>query len=379
MSWNMARLCGTLLGWSLPLLVSVAPADAGAPREWDFRDHATPSWSAAGDVASLRRTPEGLVVAPSGPAPAIRVSGLTISAADSAYALLRIQSPTPITEAYLAWSNRGGQRDTWSSRRFAIPREIRGGSPRSIWIRLDNMPGWSGTIESLAVAFVVGEDVSPVVVESISFLPDGFWSQVHRLADGIGLDDLAEDRAFPRWSLNTVGQISVGGRTVGGAATAIVCLGFAVFVVARLVSVRLVHSRRLTGVFLGALGSVAVLVGALDAYVGYKAFWVQWAVFGSRNPLAYYTHLDQDRLGLVAAAADLRGRLPSATELSICLPDHADAARFLWWWRLRYEFYPLRLSPDAAFILDLDDRSACRGPDDQLVLDGNGYRVVRHR
>lgn len=197
----MARLRGTLLGWSLPLLFSVAPADAGAVREWDFRDNATPSWSAAGDVASLRQSPEGLVVAPSGPAPALRVSGLAIPAADAAYVLLRIRAPKPIAEAYLAWSTRGGQRDAWLSRRFAIPRELRGGFPRSVWMRLDGVSGWSGTIESLGVVVVVGDGGAPFVVESISVLPASLWSQGRRLADGLGLDDIAEDRAFPRWSL----------------------------------------------------------------------------------------------------------------------------------------------------------------------------------
>jgi hypothetical protein len=133
-------------------------------------------------------------------------------------------------------------------------------------------------------------------------------------------------------------------------------------------------------VFLAALGSVAVLVGALDAYIGYKAFQVQWSVFGSGSPLAYYAHLDQGRLGFVTAGAELKRGLPSKTELSICLPEPADVGRFIWWWRLRYEFYPLRLSPDAALVIDLDDsRSACRAPDDQLVLQGNGYRVYRRR
>lgn len=360
------------------LAVSATPVCAGAVAEWDFRDGTTPSWQAAGDVTELPRTAEGLIIVPSGVAPAIVISGLTVSAEDVAYARLQIRSPIAIDEAYLGWAAaRRGQPDVRSNRRFAISRELRGGFPRSVWVRLDEAPEWSGTVQNLGLLMVVGESGQPVVVESIALFPAGLLTQSRVWWEALALDDVAEDLAFPLWSLNTVRLVRVGARTLGSIATGAVCLGFVVLALATLRPVRPTLSRALARTATGLIVCVAMSLVAMAAYLETRAFRVEWAVFGARNSADDYRYMDG--FDLVGTAADLNRALPAGTELVACLWGN-PRARDLLSRRVRFELYPLRLTPDATLLLEFDDgKTRCRTPDDQLILSGPGYHVYQRQ
>lgn len=373
----MRRLIITLAGFLVAhLACSATLARAGAVVEWDFRDGTTPSWLSGGDVAELPRTSEGLVVVPSGVAPTIIISGLAISTADAAYAHLQVRSPTAIDEAYLGWSAaREGQQDGQSNHRFAIPKELRGGFPRSVWVRLDEAPEWSGTVRNLGLLMVVGESGQPVVVESIALFPAGLFTQFRVRWEALALDDIAEDLAFPLWSLNTVRPVLVGERTLGSMATGAVSLGLVVLAFATLRPVRPTLSRVLARTATGLILCVAVGWGVLAAYLEVRAFHVERAVFGARTSADDYRYMDG--FDLAGTAANLNRVIPAGTELAVCLWG-SPRARDLLSRRVRYELYPLRLTPDAALLLEFEDGQAtCHTPGDRLTLARPGYRVYQ--
>jgi hypothetical protein len=375
----MRHLIIALAGFLVVLLAcSATSAYAGAVAKWDFRDGTTTAWQVGGDVAELLRTAEGLVVIPSGVAPTIVISGLAVSAADVAYARLQIRSPIAIDEAYLGWAAaRRGQPDARSNRRFAIPRELRGGFPRSVWIRLDEAPEWSGTVQNLGLLIVVGESGQPVVIESIALFPAGLLTQSRAWWEALALDDVAEDLAFPLWSLNTVRPVMVGARTLGSIATGVVCVGLVLLVLTRLKPVRPTLSRALAGTAIGLIVCVAMGLVAVAAYLETRAFRVEWAVFGARSSADDYRYMDG--FDLVGTAADLNRALPAGTELAACLWGN-PRARDLLSRRVRYELYPLRLTPDATLLLEFDEgKTTCRTPDDQLILSGLGYHVYQRQ
>jgi hypothetical protein len=318
-----------------------------------------------------------LVIVPSGVAPTIVISGLAISASDAAYARLQVRSPIAIDEAYLGWTAaRRGQPDVWFNRRFAIPRELRGGFPRSVWVRLDEAPEWSGTVRNLGLLMVAGENGQPVVIESIVLFPASLLTQSRVRWEALALNDIAEDLAFPLWSLNTVRPVLVGARTLGSIASGAVCLGLVVLAVATLRPIRPPVSRPLARTATGLIVCIAVSVVVLAAYLETQAFRVEWAVFGARSSADDYRYMDG--FDLVGTAANLNRALPAGTELAACLWGN-PSARDLLSRRVRYELYPLRLTPSAGLLLEFDGKTTCHTPDDRLIVSGQGYRVYQRQ
>jgi len=114
---------------ALLILVAVMPwsAVASAVPDWDFLIDEVPSWQAADDVGALSRTPDGMVVVPSGPAPTLVAPPVAFASEEAAYVRFRVRSPKAIDGAYLGWSSvdRSG-RETNSGVTFTIPRQLRG-------------------------------------------------------------------------------------------------------------------------------------------------------------------------------------------------------------------------------------------------------------
>ena len=134
---------------ALLILVAAIPRSAAASAipDWNFLIDHVPSWQAADDVGALSRTPDGIVVVPSGPAPTLVAPAVAFAAEEAAYVRLRVRSPKVVDGAYLGWAsvNPSG-RETNAGVTFTIPRQLRGGFFRTVWVRVADVPDWSGEI-----------------------------------------------------------------------------------------------------------------------------------------------------------------------------------------------------------------------------------------
>jgi hypothetical protein len=341
--------------------------------EWDFRANETPSWHAAGDVAAMRRTADGLVVVASGPAPTLTVSGLTIPAREIGFVRLRIRVSRPIDEAYLGWVAVDEGREIEASRRFKVPRELRGGFARSLWLRMDNMPDWSGTIKTLGVVLVVGEREQPVLIEGVALSSPGLAAGIQAQWNALGLDDAAEDRVFSLWAFNTVGAMRVGTGTLGGFSAWAVCAALVVVGLGRVALFRPSVSRGLVRAGLSVAMGVGVGLAVLNGYVEARAFRIERAVFGPRDVVEDRQY--SDGFDLVGMTADIRRRYPAGTRMDVCYWGE-PSMRTVLSHRLRYELVPLRLTPDAKLVVEFDRGNVtCHEESSRPFSYGEGYRV----
>jgi hypothetical protein len=194
---------------ALLILVAATPrsAVASAVPDWNFLDDRVPSWQAADDVGALSRTPDGMVVMPFGPAPTLIAPAVSFAAEEAAYVRLRVRSPKAVDGAYLGWSSvaRSG-RETNSGVTFTIPRQIRGGFFRTVWVRVADSPDWSGEIHRLGLVLPLGEHGSdePIAIESIGVFAPTVLTGLRVAWAALELDATADDMAVPIWSLNAI-------------------------------------------------------------------------------------------------------------------------------------------------------------------------------
>ena len=364
---------------ALLILVAVMPwsAVASAVPDWDFLIDEVPSWQAADDVGALSRTPDGMVVVPSGPAPTLVAPPVAFASEEAAYVRFRVRSPKAIDGAYLGWSSvdRSG-RETNSGVTFTIPRQLRGGFFRTVWLRVADSPTWSGEIRRLGLALPIGEAEEPIAIESIGVFEPTWWTRLRVTWAGFGLDAVAEDMAIPLWSLNTIKPIQVDHRALGEYASIVALLGMLTIGIGRWIrSAR--GARRLTCAGLGIVIVVVAVFTGLALSLEVDAWRIERAVFGGTTSAQDYTYLDG--LDLVGVANDLNQMLPPGTSVAVCFFGDG-AMRHIVSNRVRYQFYPIYVRSKARYLLAFaQHQETCGVSRDDLLIERPLYALYRSR
>ncbi len=325
---------------ALLILVAATPrsAVASAVPDWDFLIDEVPSWQAAGDIGALSRTPDGMVVVPSGPAPTLVAPPVAFASGEAAYVRLRVRSPKAIDGAYLGWSSVDPSgRETNSGVTFTIPRQIRGGFFRTVWMRVADSSDWSGEIRRLGLVLPVGEAGEPITIASIGVFAPTWWTSLRAMWAGFGLDTVAEDMAIPLWSLNTIKPIQVDHRALGEYASVVALLGLLIIGIGHWVR-NARGARRLTRVGSGLVIVVVVVLSVLGVYLEIFALRIERAVFGGTTSAQDYTYMDG--VDLVGVANDLNQTLPPGTSVAVCFFGDGGQ-RHIVSNRVRYQFYPI--------------------------------------
>lgn len=342
-------------------------ASASALPVWKFEDSDAPSWRALEDIGTIRRTAEGLVIVPSGPVPTLAVSLAGVASEDVSFVRLRVRTPTAITGAYLAWSSVDSSgREVNSGIKFDIPRQLRGGYGRTIWVRVGGVADWSGDVRWLGLAIPVErtrEDAT--VIESVALVQETFLERTHIVWTALAFDEAAEDMAVPILSLNTIRSARFDYGTPYGMASIIALLGMLGFGVSRWV--RRPHSERFVRCSaIVVIGLMVTTLAVVAIYLEVFALRIERAVFGGTSASHDYRYLDG--VDLVDVAADLNDILPVGTSVAVCFFG-SDSERHIMSNRVRYQFYPIKVLPKAKTLLAFSGREQTCGvsPEDRLV------------
>lgn len=369
--------------WVGALLVLVAAtswsAVASAVPDWNFLMDEVPSWQAADDVGALSRTPDGMVVVPSGPAPTLVAPPVAFASEDAAYVRFRIRSPKAIDGAYLGWSSVGRSgRETNSGVTFTIPREIRGGGFRTVWLCVVDSPDWSGEIRRLGLALPLGEHGSdePIAIESIGVYPPSVLTRLRVAWAALELDATADDMAVPIRSLNAIRSVRFAHGTPYGYAGIVAFLGILTVGAAGWIR-RTIASRRVARVGLGIVIVVVALLSVSGVYLEVDAWRIERAVFGGTTSAQDYTYLDG--LDLVGVANDLNQTLPPGTSVAVCFFGD-DGMRHIVSNRVRYQFYPIYVRSKARYLLVFArHQEPCEVTRDDLLIERPLYALYRFR
>ena len=364
------------------LVLAAAPprsAAASAIPTWNFLIDGAPSWHAADDVGALSRTPDGMVVVPSGPAPTLVAPPVAFASEEAAYVRLRVRSPKAVDGAYLGWASVDPSgRETNSGVTFTIPRQIRGGFFRTVWVRVADSPDWLGEIHRLGLVLPLGEHGSdePIAIESIGVFAPTWWTSLRAMWAGFGLDAVAQDMAIPLWSLNTIEPIQVDHRALGEYASVVALLGLLIIGIGHWVrSAR--GARRLTRVGSGLVIVAVVVLSVLGVYLEIFAWRIERAVFGGTTSAQDYTYLDG--LDLVGVANDLNQTLPPGTSVAVCFFGDG-AMRHIVSNRVRYQFYPIYVRSKARYLLVFaQHQETCGVSRDDLLIERPLYALYRSR
>ena len=366
---------------ALLILVAVMPwsAVASAVPDWDFLIDEVPSWQAADDVGALSRTPDGMVVVPSGPAPTLVAPPVAFASEEAAYVRFRVRSPKAIDGAYLGWSSvdRSG-RETNSGVTFTIPREIRGGFFRTVWVRVADSPDWSGEIRRLGLVLLVGEHGSdePIVIESIGVFPPSVLTRLRVAWAALELDATADDMAVPILSLNAIRSVRFAHGTPYGYTGIVAFLGILTIGAAGWIR-RATASRRVARAGLGIVIVAVAVLSVLGVYLEVDAWRIERAVFGGTTSAQDYTYMDG--LDLVGVADDLNQTLPPGASIAVCFFGD-DGRRHIVSNRVRYQFYPIRVRSKARYVLVFaQHQEACGASRDDLLIERQLYALYRSR
>ncbi len=366
---------------ALFILVAGTPRSAVASviPDWNFLCDAVPSWQAAGDVGALSRTPDGMVVVPSGPAPTLVAPPVVFASEEAAYMRLRVRSPRAIDGAYLGWSavDPSG-RETNSGVTFTIPREIRGGFFRTVWVRVDDSPDWSGEIRRLGLAFPLGEHGSdePIAIESIGMFAPTVLTRLRVGWAALELDATADDMAVPIWSLNAIRSVRLDHGTLYGYAGIVAFIGVLTIGAAGWIR-RATASRRVARAGLAVVIVVVAVLSVSGVYLEVSAWRIERAVFGGTTSAQDYTYLDG--LDLVGVANDLNQTLPPGASITVCFFGD-DKMRHIISNRVRYQFYPIRVRSKARYLLVFaQHQETCRVTRDGLLIERPLYALYRSR
>lgn len=397
--------CVPLIGMSIWVVaLSAVPGNALAfsgAIEWDFRDSTTPLWQAGGDVAELRRTTEGLLIVPSGPAPTILFSGLSLTAQDVAYARLRVQAPMRIDEAYFGW--RAIQQDQTveqSSTKLSVPRSRYSGFPRTVWVRLSGVSKWAGRVETIGLIVVAGESSQALVIESIALVPAGLGALLGVAWVNSGLDLLSawmispgsmmslgyvprtdESFRYPaaaraEWTLHEAGALAVG-------------VALILMAVAR----RLRSSagaRVLARIGIGISGTVLGIGVVLAISLEISVWRAEMRLFGGQD--AARSRIVMGERDLVTIAEKVGQRVPVGSSVAVCLTGNRndDEPTF---WPLRHYLYPIPVEAEGPktfptgearfsneYFLELSNTvSTCATDQRELVEEDPLFRLYRSR
>lgn len=341
---------------ALFVLAAAAPrsAAASAISDWNFLIDRVPSWQAAGDIGALSRTPDGMVVVPSGPTPTLVAPAVAFASEEAVYVRFRVRSPKAIDGAYLGWASVDPSgRETNSGVTFTIPREIRGGGFRTVWVRVADSSTWSGEIRRLGLALPVDEGGGPITIQSVELVAPGLWALARVAWAGMGVDILSA------WMVSQGSMMSLGyvprtdesfrypavpraTWTLHGYAGFAVLLGLALLGVARWTRAS-ERARMIAGAGFGAIVIVIGLLAVLSMAVDMSVWRVERSLFGGRTPAESYTAVDG--VNLMAVTEDLRGILPHGAAVAACLSGERwnDEA---WFWPVRYHSYPIPVEPE---------------------------------
>lgn len=369
--------------WLFALLVLAAappPSSfASAIPDWNFLDDLVPSWQAAGDIGALSRMPDGMVVVPSGPAPTLVAPAVAFTSAEAVYVRFRVRSPKAIDGAYLGWSSVDPSgRETNSGVTFTIPRQLRGGFVRTVWVRVADSPDWSGEIHRLGLALPLGEDGSdePITIGSIGVFAPTVLTRLRVAWAALELDATADDMAVPIRSLNAIRSVRLDHGTPYGYAGIVAIIG--VLTIGAAGWIRRARLSRLVGhAGLVVLIVVIIVLSALDVYLEVSAWRIERAVFGGTTSAQDYTYLDG--LDLVGVANDLNQTLPPGTSVAVCFFGDG-AMRHIVSNRVRYQFYPIYVRSKARYLLVFaQHQETCGVSRDDLLIERPLYALYRSR
>ena len=353
--------------------------DASAVPTWNFLIDGVASWQAAGDIGALSRTPEGMVVVPSGPAPTLVAPPVAFASEEAAYVRLRIRSPKVVDGAYLGWASVDPLgRETNSGVTFTIPRQIRGGFFRTVWVRVADSPDWLGEIHRLGLVLPLGEHGSdePIAIESIGVFAPTVLTGLRVAWAALELDATADDMAVPIWSLNAIRSVRFAHGTPYGYAGIVALLGILTIGAAGWIR-RATASRRVARAGLGIVIVAVAVLSVSGVYLEVDAWRIERAVFGGTTSAQDYTYLDG--LDLVGVANDLNQTLPPGASVAVCFFGD-DAMRHIVSNRVRYQFYPIYVRSKARYLLVFaQHQETCGVSRDDLLIERPLYALYRSR
>jgi len=367
--------------WFGVLLVFTAAtprsADAAIIPEWDFLDDRIQSWQAADDVGALSRMPDGMVVVPSGPAPTLVAPPVAFASEEAAYVRLRIRSPKAIDGAYLGWvSVAPSGRETNTGMAFTIPRQLRRGFVRTVWLRVVDAPDWSGEIRRLGLVLPVGEAGEPITIESIGVFAPTVLTRLRVAWASLELDATADDMAVPIWSLNAIRSVRLDHGTPYGYAGIVAFIGILTIGAAGWIR-RATASRRVARAGRGIVIVAVAVLSVSGVYLEVSAWRIERAVFGGTTSAQDYTYLDG--LDLVGVANDLNQTLPPGASVVVCFFGD-DGQRHIISNRVRYQFYPIYVRSKARYrLVFAQHQETCGVSRDDLLIERPLYALYRAR
>lgn len=360
----MLRRCLILSGLILAAwAVETALCRAAELPRWDFVEARSALWHGEADVDRVMRTAAGMTIVPSGTIPIVLSEAIAFRAADAAYVRIRAHSLAALSGARLGWMRdiSGGAEQSFNME-FSIPRGIRGGFATIVWIRVENSPDWAGSIHRLGLA-IPSRPGEAITIESLEVLPDTWFTRVQLEWSNLQIDAVAERKAMPMWSYNSVGTMRLSRGTLNGVMGWVAIVALAVLAVSRRIPNR-GGVRCLGRVAAGVLISLVMGLTVLALYVDVLAWRIEHAVFGGRPSGEAYRYLDG--ISLATIGEDLRRRtLPSPIMLCI---GGGERYRELIFNRARYQFYPVRVEPTAPHLLTFTEASeGCSLTSDPLI------------
>ena len=261
---------------------------------------------------------------------------------------------------------------------FTIPREIRGGFFRTVWVRVADSPDWSGEIRRLGLVLLVGEHGSdePIVIESIGVFPPSVLTRLRVAWAALELDATADDMAVPILSLNAIRSVRFAHGTPYGYTGIVAFLGILTIGAAGWIR-RATASRRVARAGLGIVIVAVAVLSVLGVYLEVDAWRIERAVFGGTTSAQDYTYMDG--LDLVGVADDLNQTLPPGASIAVCFFGD-DGRRHIVSNRVRYQFYPIRVRSKARYVLVFaQHQEACGASRDDLLIERQLYALYRSR
>ncbi|MEO6667193.1 MAG: hypothetical protein ABIO65_10535 [Nitrospiria bacterium] len=323
----------------------------------DFARRDVQLWNAVADVAQVERLADGMAFVPSGSVPTILSPPLALHAPDISFVRIRMRSPISLRGARLGWSvadPSGGER--FAGLNFDMPRQMRGGFARTVWLPVSASDDWAGEIRRLGLAIPLNGSTltEPLVVESIDLWGPTLWTGIQRGWTDLGLVQTAEHMVLPLWSMMSIGRLPVADAIVkgyptpprdrltvhgyGGILAAIAVLGMRVG--RRPESRRIARSIARSGSAL-MTGLLAVMI-ILGIYLEAAAWWMDRSAFAGRSSEEILTSIDG--LDLVGSAVEVNRLLPRDSSVELCLFDDGWFGEVMFW-RTRYQFYPIHVTP----------------------------------
>lgn len=323
----------------------------------DFTRSDVQLWNGVADVAQVERSADWIAVVPSGSVPTIISPPLVLRASDISFVRIRMRSPVSLRGARLGWSvadPSGGERSAGLD--FDMPRQMRGGFARTVWLSVSTSDDWVGEIRRLGLAIPLNGSTltEPLVVESIDLLGSTLWTRTQRGWSDLGLLQTAEHMVLPLWSMMSIGRLPVADAIVKGYPAAprdrltvhgyggiLAVIGVLGMMVGRKPErCRIARSIARAGSAL-VTGILAIMM-VLGVYLEAAAWWMDRSAFAGRSSEEIFTSIDG--LDLAGSAVEVNRFLPRDSSVELCLFDEGWFGEVMFW-RTRYQFYPIHVTP----------------------------------